>query len=143
MTLSRYKKPQSPEKAVASAQAAMTIGYKSLADGAAVTWNCQGLIQRLDDWECGTATVALTMSNFRIPGVYDVLIKKTIAGDVTITLSGSGLTFRGFDDGGFAATPDVVLSGATDDFFELSIRTSTQVVSGNNVAAVSLREKGN
>lgn len=110
----------------------------TLVDSAAVAFNMNGKYfdcKRLDTVE---AAITLTLSNV-IEGANQILsVKKNIAGDVTITLAGGGLSFYGYNNAGYGVTPDVVLSGASGDVFDISFlaRTATEI-------GVALGETGN
>lgn len=110
----------------------------TLADSAAVAFNMNKKFfdyKRLDTVE---SAITLTLSNV-IEGANQMIsVKKNIAGDVTITLTGGGLTFYGYNDVDLNSTPEVVLSGASGDVFDISFlaRTSTEI-------GVALGKKGN
>jgi hypothetical protein len=61
----------------------------------------------------------------------------------TFSLGGSGLTYRGYDNAGYGTLPDVVLDGAINDFFNISILVTNQTVSSDTVCLVALGEKAN
>jgi len=101
----------------------------TLADGAAIAFDMKSRFfdyKRLDTVQ---SAITLTLSNI-VEGANQILsVKKNIAGDVTITLAGGGLTFYGYNDADLNSTPEVVLSGASGDIFDLSFlaRTSTEI----------------
>ena len=101
----------------------------TLADGAAIAFDLNDKFfdyKRLDTVE---STITLTLSNI-IEGANQILsVKKNIAGNVTITLAGGGLSFYGYNDAALGVTPDIILSGASGDVFDISFlaRTATEI----------------
>jgi hypothetical protein len=118
----------------------------TLTDGSSITGDCA----KADDVYFKLETSQTTINPFYLDNVdggtvVNVAVKKTIAGDCTITLddTNTGLTFRGYDNAGYGTTPNVVLSGAANDFFDISILVTNHTDSGDNVCLVALGEKAN
>lgn len=110
----------------------------SLVDGAAISFNMNSKFfdyKRLDTVE---SAITLTISNV-IEGSNQILsVKKNIAGDVTITLAGGGLSFYGYNNAGFVGTPDIILSGNSGDIFDISFLARTA-----NEIGVAIGKNGN
>ena len=100
-------------------------GTGTLTDGASIAWNLNSKLDNRQRLVTSQSTITLTISNVVADSVNDLRIKKSIAGNCTITLAGSGITFNGFGNGDFNTTPQIVLSGAADDWFEISILADT------------------
>jgi hypothetical protein len=118
----------------------------TLTDGSSITGDCA----KADDVYFKLETSQTTINPFYLDNVdggtvVNVAVKKTIPGDCTITLddTNTGLTFRGYDNAGYGTTPNVVLSGAANDFFDISILVTNHTDSGDNVCLVALGEKAN
>lgn len=109
-----------------------------LTDGAAIPFDWSSKFFRIRPLLTVEAAITLTLSNV-VAGANQILsVKKDIAGDVTITLAGAGLTFYGYNDADLNTVPDIILSGASGDVFDISFlaRTATEI-------GVITGEKGN
>lgn len=62
-----------------------------LTDGASIAVDCESYKQTMAALETAESAVAYTLSN--LGKVHDLSVKKNIAGDCTITFSGTGLVF--------------------------------------------------
>lgn len=101
----------------------------ALIDGAAISFDLGNNFFDIVKLETLESVIILTLSNV-IQGANQILsVKKKIAGDVTITLAGAGLSFYGYNNAALGVTPDIILSGALDDVFDLSFlaRTATEI----------------
>ena len=110
----------------------------SLSDGAAISFDLESKVFALKTLSTVETAITLTLSNV-VNGSNQILsVKKTNAADTTITLAGAGLTFYGYNSADYNTTPQVVLSGAAGDIFDISFlaRAATEI-------GVALGEKGN
>jgi hypothetical protein len=101
----------------------------ALTDGAAIAFNMASNTLGIKTLSTVQAAITLTLSNVT-QGANQVLsVEKNIAGDVTITLAGTGLSFYGYNDADLSTTPNVVLTGAIGDIFDVSFlaRTATKI----------------
>jgi len=115
----------------------------NLVDGASIALDCLNADEKRFNLSTAQSAITATLSNVIANSIIDLTVTKTIAGDCTVTLAGTGLTFRGYNDGAYASTPAVVLSGATNDFFTISIKVTGLTAATNKVCMVSLGEKAN
>ena len=100
-----------------------------LTDGSSISLNCFDFQQAKTKLETAESTIALTLSNFG--KVLDLAVNKTISGDCTITLQGTGLKFIDMNSKAApASTIDMVLS---DDYNEASLLDSGFTDSGDKV----------
>jgi hypothetical protein len=102
---------------------------EALVDGAAISFNLNSKFLDIKTLTTTTTAITLTLSNV-VQGANQILsVVKNTASDVTITLAGSGLTFYGYDNFDYNTTPDVILSGASGDIFDISFlaRTATEI----------------
>ena len=109
--------------------AANAISPTALTDGAAIAFNFNNKIFNLKTLTTVQAAITLTLSNVT-QGANQVLsVVKNLAGDVTITLAGTGLSFYGYASADLGTTPVVVLSGAIGDIFDISLlaREATKI----------------
>lgn len=99
---------------------------EELTDGATITWDWEKLRTRYAWLSTGNSR-NVDLQNVPIPtdtifqgAVGDIIVKKTTAGDITLTLQGTGLYFYDIIEKTGGATLGVVLSGANGDYFEIS-----------------------
>jgi hypothetical protein len=120
---------------------AMIPGTGTLTDGAAVAFDLSSKLDNRYFLSTAQTAITLTLSNVADYTVSNLLVKKTIAGDCTISLAGTGLTFRGPNGADLGTTPDIVLSGATDARWEISFANYGDTESTNKVIVVSVLEE--
>lgn len=110
---------------------------QTVTDGATPTVDFDSWGGRIFTWSTAQSTPAPDIQNFGKVGT--LMIKKTIAGDVTVTLGGTGLKFVDMDadNDTVAATVDITLSGAANSYYEISIIDSGQTNGGSNVLLVT------
>ena len=86
-------------------------------------------------WSTAESAPALSVSNFGEELL--ISIKKTTAGDSTITIDGTGLKFIDMNNKALPATSvDIILSDTTNYFFEISLSDSGTTDGGSNVILV-------
>ncbi len=112
--------------------------FKRLADitdGATPSIDCLDYANSKTFWSTAESTPALSVSNLGEELL--ISVKKTIAGDTTVTVSGTGLKFIDMNVKALPATSVViVLSDTTNYFFEISISDSGTTDGGSNVILV-------
>lgn len=94
---------------------------EALTDGAAITWNLENRINGMAKFDSATSAIALTLNNFLLGTERILRIKKTISGDITLTLS-SGDSIPFFDFYGNAVSNTILLSGATNSYWLIHFR---------------------
>lgn len=101
----------------------------ALTDGSAISWDWSSKYFELKTLTTTNTAITLTLSNV-VAGANQILsIVKNTASDVTISLAGTGLSFYGYNNADYGTTPDIVLSGASGDIFDISFlaRTATSI----------------
>jgi len=108
-----------------------------LTDGASITVDCDSEDQIMFYLSTAQSTPTLDISNFG--NVASIAIQKTIAGDVTATLSGTGYKFVDLDSDNdtVAATVDITLSGASNSHYEINLIDSGIDNAGDDVLNVT------
>ncbi|HDY89721.1 MAG TPA: hypothetical protein ENH82_16605 [bacterium] len=108
-----------------------------LTDGASIAADCLSEDQIMFYLSTAQGTPTITFSNFG--NVCSVAIAKTIAGDVVVTLAGTGLKFVDLDSDNdtIATTIDITLSGGADSHYEISLIDSGIDDAGSNVLNVT------
>ena len=98
-----------------------------LVDGANISFDFKNKFFDFKKLETSEPAITLTVSNVRQGANQIISIKKNIAGDVTLTLAGA--TFYGYNNSDLNTTPEIVLSGAVDDVFDISFlaRTDSEI----------------
>ena len=121
------------DKPVSTAQAAADALTKpvpsALSDGATISLDLNSKYFELKTLTTTTTEITLTLSNV-VAGASQILsINKNTASDVVITLAGSGLTFYGYTSADYNTTPEITLSGASGNIYDLSFlaRTATEI----------------
>ncbi len=110
----------------------------TLTDGSAISMDFGGKYFDIKTLTTINTSITLTLSNV-VAGANQILsVVKDTASDVTISLAGTGLSFYGYNDAAYGTTPNVVLTGASGDIFDISFlaRTATKI-------GVALGDKGN
>lgn len=109
-----------------------------ITDGGTPSLDCLNYDQSKVFWSTAEGTPTLSISN--LGDILDISIKKTIAGDTVITLSGTGLKFIDMDSKATpAATVDITLSDSTNFYFEISCKKSGTTDGGDNVILVQAK----
>jgi len=77
---------------------ALLRGSSTLTDGAAIAWNIGNKKEHWAYLETAESAPAITISNADTQTAHAVKVKKTIAGDTTITFTGTGYKFVDMDN---------------------------------------------
>lgn len=106
-----------------------------ITDGDTPSVDCLNYDQAKAFWSTAESTPTLSISN--MGKILDLSIKKTIAGDTTVTLSGTGYKFVDMDSKAIpASTVNIVLSDTVNFYFEISIKKSGDTDGGDDVLLV-------
>lgn len=113
---------------IASISATGTTGIVSktsgtLTDGATVTVNGASKDQATFDWTANTASVSLVFSTGTAAQITSIFGKKTLAGDVTVTLDTTDYHFVD-NDGADITSLTITNDSTTNKYFELSFLKS-------------------
>ncbi len=107
-----------------------------LTDGSAVTFDCGNYDMKIVKWDTAESTPTLSISNFEKLAYVNVL--KTISGDSTVTIDGTGYKFVDMDNKAApAASINMVISQAANLPFKLDFIDSGQIDSGDIVIWVT------
>jgi len=109
-----------------------------ITDGSTPSLDCLNYDQSKVFWS--TAETAATLSLSNLGDILDISIKKTIAGDSTVTLSGTGLKFIDMDSKATPATTvAIALSDSVNFYFEISCKKSGTTDGGSDVILVQAK----
>jgi hypothetical protein len=111
-----------PSTLASAAKWLLYHAYTLLTDSASIAADALSVFSHYMWLSTAQSTITLTLSNVVANSVIDITVKKTISGTCSITLAGTGLTWKGYNNSGYGASPIVILSGATNDYFTISIK---------------------
>jgi len=134
---------QQSVKAYIDAFKALLNDSDTLTDGAAIAWDLESAIMKRAHLTTAESAPTLTLSNVLAGSEFVLHVKKTIAGDTTVSLAGTGLAFKGYNSADYGTTSDVVLSGAANDYFTLTFTVDPDLDGGDKVVLVALGPAAN
>lgn len=112
------------------------IGYvleTTLSDAATVALDCLNIRDVEANWPLTTNdTITLNISNVG-SGVIHISGSKSYIGDLTITLGTTNVVHRSLDGADFETSPQIVISGNADSYFEISAKVSPFLEGGKPV----------
>jgi len=124
------------KKTLAEVKAILGLELGSeLIDGAAIAADCESEDEQMFDLDTAESAPTITLSNIKVHGKYDFSINKSISGDTTITLAGTGMVFEMFDSANNCYTlgTSVVLSGVANTMFGLNMIVSGLLDGSSNM----------
>jgi hypothetical protein len=109
-----------------------------LTDGDTITHDLNSFYEVLAGLTTGESAIAYNLSNMIQGAVLDLSVKKTIAGNVTITFDGEGYVFVDMNDDPDteAALLAITHDGADDGWIEVSLKCAPQLSGENKVIQV-------
>lgn len=117
--------------------AGVTPSPQILSDATEITW-VWNKIFNVATLTTSNISITLTLSGITAGKNHILSVVKNTASDVTISLTGTDLSFYGYDGADYSNTPNIILSGANGDIFDISFlaRTSTNL-------GISIGQNGN
>jgi hypothetical protein len=99
----------------------------ALVDGASISWDWNSTYFGLTRLTTTTTAITITPSNVIAGACKTLSINKNTASDVVITLA--GFTYYGYDSADYNTTPQITLSGALGNIYDISFlaRTATEI----------------
>jgi hypothetical protein len=116
---------------------ATTLGIEITDAGTTV--DCENADTVTITWPTTSASSTLTLNNVKADCNVTVHMTKNLAGNKQVTLAGTGLTWRGYDDMDLGTSPQLPdFVGANGDGFTISISADA-----NKICYVALGDKAN
>jgi len=113
---------------------------ETLTDGASINHDVNSEVETWANLTTAQSTIAYTLSNFADTTFITLSILKTISGTCTITFGGTGLFFAD-QNAATKAAPSanraIVLTGAANTMFEMSIKNTGMTYSANKVCTIA------